>query len=231
MMDEEEALHALRRERIVRVKRLLRWMPRRANVHRYPILKWFARSARKRAFLWSFRTGAAVPAIYAGCVLAFSPLYGAQLPLAFLLALLLRANLPILAGLQVITNPITFIPVYYASYHIGRHVLNLLGWQAPPLGLEEFRSLFVSILSFEIKHSLGYAARITGITTIGGWMMGVFVASILATIYRFGAYEVGKTYRKLHEIQQKREAQRLADEHQSTAARNGICRSRNHPAS
>lgn len=207
MPDEEAALRALRRERVARVKRLLRWMPRRANVHRYPILKWFASSARRRAWIWSFRTSAALPAIYAGCILAFSPVYGLQLPLAFLLALIFRANFPILAGLQMITNPVTFVPVYFAGYQIGRITLNLFGWQSPVLGMEEFRSLLMGIFSLEIRHSLAYAAKITGVVTIGGWMMGIFAATILGTIYRIGAHEVAQTCRKLQELQQKREAE------------------------
>src|SRR5690606_15820056 len=56
MMQEEETLRRLQRERAARVKRVLRWMPRRATIHRYPILKWFAASARQRPYLWTFRT-------------------------------------------------------------------------------------------------------------------------------------------------------------------------------
>src|SRR3546814_6139453 len=34
---------------------LLRPLPRRANVSRYPVIKWFAGLARRLPFLWSFR--------------------------------------------------------------------------------------------------------------------------------------------------------------------------------
>jgi uncharacterized protein (DUF2062 family) len=205
MTEEEAALRALRRERVARVKRLMRWLPRRATVHRYPFIGWFADSVRKRSFLWSFRTRSAVPAIYAGCILAFTPIYGIQVPLALLLAFLIRANLPILTGLQFITNPVTVLPIYFAAFAIGRVFLQLFGLECPHLSVEEFRLIFEAAVRLELKHSLGYVLQVGGITTVGGWMMGLFSAAILGMVYRFSAYEVAKTYKRLQELQGKRE--------------------------
>ena len=74
-----------------------------------------------------------MPAIYAGCILTLMPLFGIQLPLSLLLALVLRANLPILAGLQIVSNPITVIPIWFSAYQIGRHFLGVIGVDAAPL--------------------------------------------------------------------------------------------------
>jgi len=41
----------------------------------------------------------------------------------FAAALLLRANIPAAVGSTLITNPITFAPVYYAAYHLGTWML------------------------------------------------------------------------------------------------------------
>lgn len=79
MNPEEQMLHEQRRERVARVKRLLRWMPRKATLHRYPVLRRFQKEAMERAYIWSFRVNAAVPALYAGTILALLPLYGVQL--------------------------------------------------------------------------------------------------------------------------------------------------------
>ncbi|MFP4540019.1 MAG: DUF2062 domain-containing protein [Opitutales bacterium] len=212
MMEEEEALQALRRSRVVRVKRMLRWMPRRANMHRYPVLKWFGVPARQRAELWSFRTRNAVPAIYAGLLLALTPLYGVQLPLSVLLAFWLRANLPILCGIQFITNPLTVFPIYFSAFHIGRITLQLVGLEVPNLNMAQFKLLLNSLMSFELRHSFGFIWQTFASTTLGGWMMGLFSATIAATIYRVGAYEVGQTYQRLHELQRRREAARAAEE-------------------
>jgi hypothetical protein len=67
-----------RHKRIRLVKRLLRPLPRRTNIHRYPVLKWFGEAARKRAYLWSFRVGAMTPAFYVGSLLTLQPLIGVQ---------------------------------------------------------------------------------------------------------------------------------------------------------
>lgn len=47
----------------------------------------------------------------------------AQIPAAALVALLLRANIPAAVGSTLVTNPITFPPVYYAAYHLGDWLL------------------------------------------------------------------------------------------------------------
>ena len=206
MIDEEANLHALRRSRIARVKRILRWLPRRTNVHRYPVLRWFATSSRQRSYLWSFRVASVVPALYAGCLIAFSPLYGLQVPLAITAAFLLRANLPILFALQGIVNPITFLPIYYAAYHIGRPLLQLFGLEVPAVGTEEFKLLLNSVFSLDLRHSAAYVGQVMGVTAIGGAMMGLFCAAILSGLYRLGAYEVAKTYRRMVELKEKRES-------------------------
>lgn len=51
----------------------------------------------------------------------------AQILLAALAALFLRANIPAAAGSTLITNPFTFAPVYYAAYHLGAWMLAVGG--------------------------------------------------------------------------------------------------------
>jgi len=72
--EEDEKQRKLRFSRIRRVKKLLRPLPRRTNIHRYPVLHWFAGTARKKDFLWSFRRSAVMPAFYVGWVLTLLPL-------------------------------------------------------------------------------------------------------------------------------------------------------------
>ncbi len=43
----------------------------------------------------------------------------AQIPISAAAAILLRANIPAAAASTLVTNPITFGPVYYAAYHLG----------------------------------------------------------------------------------------------------------------
>jgi uncharacterized protein (DUF2062 family) len=109
-------------------KQVLRFVPRRAAFHRYPLVGRFADLARKRSFLWSFRLPHLRPAFYAGSILAVMPVMGMQLPAAFVLALLLRANFMVLGGLQFITNPVTAAPIYYATYELGKSVVQFVGF-------------------------------------------------------------------------------------------------------
>lgn len=114
--------------RFRRVKRLLRYMPRRAVMHKYPLVGRFAEAARKRAYLWSFRTESMRPAFYAGSILSLLPVMGVQLPLALILSLLLRANFMVLGGLQFLTNPLTAAPIYYATHQLGAKVIEVSGY-------------------------------------------------------------------------------------------------------
>ena len=97
----EKELVEKRHRRIRRVKRWLRHLPRRSNMHHYPGLRYFAHVARNGPSV-DFRVDQAIPAIYIGCVLTLLPLFGIQIVLAVLLALLFRANLPLLVGIQLI---------------------------------------------------------------------------------------------------------------------------------
>lgn len=204
MHQEEENLRKLQRERTARVKRILRWMPRRATVHRYPGLKWFAASARKRPYLWTFRVSAAVPAIYAGSILSLLPLYGVQIPLAVVCAFVFRANLPILVGLQWISNPVTAIPLYYAGYRIGRIILGLLMVDVPLLSTSELRLHMSGLDEGFWASNLIYALQVWGIMALGGLVMGIFVATLLSFLYRLGSRNATLTFQRIHALQEKR---------------------------
>lgn len=154
-----------RHSRIRLAKRILRPLPRRATLHRYPVIKWFAAAARKKPFLWSFRISEVSPALYIGCILAFLPAYGVQTALAFLLAMLCRANLLVVMGLQFITNPLTFLPIYWFTYQVGKILVHK--WD-----LNEYQTL------------LGTKAYPL---VIGGIAVGLLVALVLDLVYRFAA--------------------------------------------
>ena len=80
-------------------------------MHKYPVIGRFAEFARKRAYLWSFKTEDLRPSFYAGSILSLLPLMGVQLPVALILSLALRGNFMVMGGLQFITNPFTAVPV------------------------------------------------------------------------------------------------------------------------
>lgn len=175
MDNEHKRLQTLRHARIRRVKQLLRWLPRRTNLERYPGLKWFANRARRRPFLWSFKVPNVTPAFYAGSILAFLPLYGIQIALAFVAALLFRANLPIMCGLQFISNPFTVPLIYPINFFVGRRLITFFSFGGDP-GI--WANWFFSLM-------------------VGGFFIGLLFGAIMDLLYRIAAWQAAAQYQKI----------------------------------
>lgn len=201
MNTEEDRLLRQRHARIARTKRILRRLPRRSNVHRYPGLKWFAAATRKRLYLWSFRVNRVVPALYAGCILTLLPLYGVQIPLSVLFAFWMRANLPVLVALQFLSNPLTVVPLYFTVYQIGKAALNLIGIDTPTLSLQEMKTFLNIFASGQLLLNLRYLLTVWLVTAFGGVIFGSFLATAASLFYKFAAREVDISYRRLRELQ------------------------------
>lgn len=210
MTVEEKELQEKATAHIRRVKKWLRPLPRRTNIHRYPILKLFAASAKKRSYLWSFRTENAIPALYAGCILTLQPLYGVQILLAMLCAIILRANLPILVGLQLISNPITVWPIWFACYQVGRNFLAILGFEALPLRRHEVQIMLDNFALGEWGTNLDRLATVFGVTSLGGMIMGTFIAIILSITYRIVSSRTAASYQLIRKKLKEHKIQKLS---------------------
>jgi uncharacterized protein len=154
------------RQRRRRVRAWLKPLPRKANVKRYPVIKWFAEFAHKRPYLWSFKNGPVVRAIYMGSLLTFMPSYGVQIPLAFAAALVGRANMSFLVGLQMLNNPLTLGPIYLSTYSIGTWLM-------------------------AVAHSKTQNTVLDGALALilGGLVLGLTSALLLHGVWLFGRYE------------------------------------------
>lgn len=169
--------------RIRRLKRLLRFMPRRAVFHRYPLVGRFAGAARRRAYLWSFKPEHIRPAIYLGAVVAFWPVMGLQIAIVFALSLLLRANLMVAGALQFLTNPLTAAPVYFVTYHVGREVLALFGRQPPEEpSADSTDEVFTNTLETQAALSHGITDTVAALF-LGGTVCGLALAVLLDLFY------------------------------------------------
>ncbi len=60
----------------------------------------------------------------------------AQIPLSAAAAVAMRANVPAAVASTLVTNPVTFGPVYYAAWRVGRTILGepVAGGTVPPPG-------------------------------------------------------------------------------------------------
>ncbi len=203
--------HEHRKEHFARIRRakwFLRFMPRRARFHRYPLIGRFAEMARKRDYLWSFRTESVRPALYVGAIVAMLPLLGVQIAVAFVLALLFRANVMILVGLQFITTPLTAPPLYYGTYHVGLIVMETVGFDTHPHVVQNDEALIEELES--IDDSLGRPERTWserwGMTlfalALGGIIVGSVVGVVLDLVWRFASGQADA--RRLRRVIQKR---------------------------
>ncbi len=125
-MTDEHKHRLLQFARIRRAKFWLRYMPRRARFHTYPVVGRFAAFARPRSYLWRFNYPRIRPAFYFGSVLTLIPIPG-QLPLGFLLCLLFRTNFMIMGALQFVSNPATGPFLLYGTYKLGSITLDVTG--------------------------------------------------------------------------------------------------------
>lgn len=173
-------------QRRKRLRRLLRPLPRRANVHRYPVIKWFAEHARRRPYLWSFKRAQVMPALYVGSVISLLPIYGIQIVVAFAAALLLRANLTVSVALQFLTNPLTVVPVYAFTGWVGATLMRALG----------------------IGEGLPTAAFYANALFVGGVIVGLAFAVLADIAWRVAAWEARRFKARLQRLRRQVEDDR-----------------------
>ncbi|MDH5538601.1 MAG: DUF2062 domain-containing protein [Rhizobacter sp.] len=115
------------------IQRLRRLLPSRDTLHRSRWLSWIG-PALNHPRLWHMsRRGIAMGmalGVFFGLLIPI-----AQIPLAAGAAVILRANVPTAVASTLVTNPVTFGPVYYAAWRTGRFILGVptSGHEQPPL--------------------------------------------------------------------------------------------------
>ncbi|MDM7942561.1 MAG: DUF2062 domain-containing protein [Hydrogenophaga sp.] len=106
--------------------RLKTWLPKPETLQSNRWLRWMG-PVLNHPRLWHFsRKGIALGlalGIFFGLLIPV-----AQIPFAAALAVVLRANVPMAVASTLVTNPVTFGPVYYGAYRLGKAVL---GQEAP----------------------------------------------------------------------------------------------------
>lgn len=101
--------------------KIKRWLPERDQLQHNRWLRWLG-PALYHPRLWRMSRKGVALGVAIGIFFGFLiPI--AQIPFSAALAVALRANLPVAMASTLVTNPVTFGPVYYAAYHVGRAVL------------------------------------------------------------------------------------------------------------
>lgn len=107
-------------------QRIKAWLPKPETLRSNRWLRWLGPLLHQPR-LWHFsRKGIALGlaiGIFFGLLIPV-----AQIPFAATIAVVMRANLPMAVASTLVTNPVTFGPVYYGAYRLGKA---LLGEPAP----------------------------------------------------------------------------------------------------
>lgn len=99
------------------MRRLKRWLPNPEAVQRNRWLRWLG-PRLGHPTLWGFNRRSVARGMAIGVFFAFIvPL--AQAPAAGATAMLLRSNLPVALASTLVSNPLTYAPIYYAAYRVG----------------------------------------------------------------------------------------------------------------
>ncbi len=100
----------------------VKWVPDRDAVMANRWLRPFAHHLVHPS-LWHLNRRSVPRGLALGLFVAFILPVG-QFALAALLAIPVRANIPVSAAATLVTNPITFPAIYYAAYRVGRVLLS-----------------------------------------------------------------------------------------------------------
>ncbi|MFO1418993.1 MAG: DUF2062 domain-containing protein [Methylotetracoccus sp.] len=115
---------------------LKRYLPERHKISEIKGLK-FLGDKLHRPNLWHLNRRSVSRAFAAGLWAMYTPPLPWQQIIAAILAIYFDANLPIAVALVWITNPLTWVPLYYVAYLVGTMVMG-----QPSFGFSEFSSSF-----------------------------------------------------------------------------------------
>jgi uncharacterized protein len=101
--------------------RLKRLMPSRHAIEQNRWLRWLGPWLKDHRLWHMSRRGIAM-GMAIGVFFGFLIPFG-QIPPAAAVAVLMRANVPMTIASTLVTNPVTFGPVYYGAYRLGRFIL------------------------------------------------------------------------------------------------------------
>jgi len=161
--------------------------PTEETLRAHPSLRWLGPLLR-RPWLWHLNRrrvalGAGI-GVFFGFLIPVAQIFGAAL-----FALLLRANLPVAAVSTLVTNPVTFGPIFVLAYKTGAAVLGrevkpgeakaAVNAAAAPVADEQGwidratsigKPLFVGLAIFAVVGGLSAWALVHVLWTIGVWL-------------------------------------------------------------
>lgn len=122
--------------------------------------------------------------IFWGTLIAWTPTVGAQMLMAAVWASLLRVNRLAAVVMVWLSNPLTFLPMYWVEYLAGERVLTAVGVAYEPWTRERFVVVIDTMVQqrfLDALHTLGQAGvSLFGPMMAGGLLLGVVNGVALA---------------------------------------------------
>lgn len=156
-------------------ERLKAYLPRPEELHKNRLIRPFA-PLLTDARLWQFNRNSLARAIYIGVFAAFLPL-PLQMLIALVLALIVRANVPMSLMLTWITNPLTTLPVYWAAYWVGAQILG-----KPALSLSAIGKLLGQIADWLLQSGANPFGQTDSIFSMKVFALGLLISAILSAL-------------------------------------------------
>jgi uncharacterized protein (DUF2062 family) len=105
-------------------KRIInKYLPNADKVIRHRSLRWLGELLHDTN-LWHLNRRSVATAVFVGLFSCFMPI-PMQMLLAAILAIYLHCNLPISVSLVWISNPLTYVPIFYISYRFGLKLMSI----------------------------------------------------------------------------------------------------------
>jgi uncharacterized protein len=115
-------------------KFIRRWIPSPEAMRSRRTLRWLG-PLLERPWLWQLNRRSVAAGVGLGVFCGFM-LPGLQIVLAALVALIIRANLPVAVASTLVSNPFTYAPIFVLAYRVGAMILGETVDEAQAAALE-----------------------------------------------------------------------------------------------
>lgn len=112
----------------------------------------------------------------------------AQIPMSAAMAVILRANVPTAVASTLVTNPITFPPIYYAAYRVGAALIGEDNPRVTEASLEPRGEGFVDWMAFWWKKVNALGKPLLLGLAIMACVMGLSAYLLVTLLWRLGTW-------------------------------------------
>ena len=131
----------------------------------------------------------------AGIFAGLFPLFGLQTIIGIGIATICRGNKIIAAAATWVSNPLTYVPIFFFNFRVGLFTLRLLGVGRALPDLEAFRALISSPDNLAFQELLDLGGLVAG-----GLFLGCFVVGSISAVvaYVAGLWVFGTLQQRRH---------------------------------